>query len=70
MIARTGNVGVVALVLVLAAACGSDAGPAWTTHSSDLDAEQRESTAPVEAAAAACPRSAEPTEQQAAFDAP
>ena len=40
MIARTGSVGVVTLVLVLAAACGSDAGPASPTSTTSATSTQ------------------------------
>ena len=40
MIARTGNVGVVTLVLVLSAACGSDAGPASPTSTTSATSTQ------------------------------
>ena len=54
MIARTGNVGVVMLVLVLAAACGSDAGPASPPSTTSPASTQPPSSAdfPVAAFAA------------------
>jgi D-alanyl-D-alanine carboxypeptidase len=65
MIARTGNVGVVALVLVLAA-CGSGAGAASTASTAATSTPSAEPSAPVESAGAS-PASAEPTDQPASF---
>ena len=68
MIARTGNVSVVTLVLVLAAACGSDAGPASTTSTTPATSTTGgvDTTAPVEATLAP-PASTQPAEQAAGF---
>ena len=68
MIARTGNVGVVTLLLVLAAACSSDAGLASTTSITSATSTPGgiDTTASVESTMAP-PASTEPTEQAAGF---
>jgi D-alanyl-D-alanine carboxypeptidase len=75
MIARTGNIGVVTLVLMLAAACGSDAGMASTTSTTSATSapEGIETTASVAstivppASTIVPPASTGPTEQAAEF---
>ncbi len=70
MIDRTGNVGAVtlALTLVLAAACGSDADPASTTSTTSATSTpgDLDTAAPVESTMTP-PPSTEPTEQAAGF---
>lgn len=68
MIARTGNVGVVTLVLMLATACGSDAGLGSTTSTPATTSTPGgpETTASVEPTMPP-PASTEPTEQAAGF---
>ena len=68
MIARTANVSVVTLVLVLAAACGSDADLATTTSTTSATSTPGgiEATSPV-ASTMAPPAPTEPTEQAADF---